>query len=79
MIKRAIALLVVLLLIGSIACAEGEITSPAQLNAPGMTVGVAQGSAGERIVQEALPEAERMYFNDNPSAYLAVAQGKVDA
>ena len=76
---RWIALLFALLLLMGCACAEAEITSASQLNAPNMTVGVAQGSAAERIVQEQLPEAQLMYFNDNPTAYLAVAQGKADA
>ena len=78
MIKRLIPLLFALLL-GAAACAEGEITSLAQLNAPGRIIGVDQGSAAERIVQETLPEASIAYFNDKPSAYLAVAQGKIDA
>ena len=72
-------LLLILLLLGGMACAEGEITAPAQLNAPGMAVGVDPGSAAEQIARDELPEAGIEYFSDKPSGYLAVAQGKLDA
>ncbi len=72
-------LLALLALTGGFAWAEGEITAVAQLNAPGMTVGVDQGSAAENIVRAELPKARIEYFNDKPSAYMAVAQGKLDA
>ncbi len=72
-------LLALLVLAGGFAWAEGEITAVAQLNAPGMTVGVDQGSAAENIVRAELPKARIEYFNDKPSAYMAVAQGKLDA
>ena len=76
--KRLIALLsVLLLLLMATACAE--INSVPQLNAPEMTVGIDQGSAAELTVRQELPRAKLAYFNDKPSAYLAVAQGKVDA
>ena len=78
--KRILALAAALFLFALPAqAAEEGVTSLAQLEAPGIVVGVSQGSAAERTVQEALPLAQRMYFTDNPSAYLAVAQGKVDA
>ncbi len=72
-------LLLILLLAGGLLCARGEISSAAQLNAPGMTVGIDQGSAAELVVRDQLPEAKIEYFSDKPSAYLAVAQGKIDA
>ena len=77
--KKWILLPALMLLLGGLASAGAGIDSLEQLRAPGVTVGVSQGSAAERIVREQLPEAELMYFNDNPSAYLAVAQGKADA
>ena len=72
-------LLTVLLLLALTACAETKIISVEQLNTPEMKVGIAQGSAAEAIVRKELPNAELMYFNDNPSGYLAVSQGKADA
>ena len=63
-----------------LAAGEGEgIHSLAQLNAPGVVIGVSQGGAGELVVREQLPKAQIAYFTDNPSGYLAVTQGKVDA
>ena len=58
---------------------EGSVSSLAQLNAQGMTVGVSQSSAAELTVREELPDARPAYFADNQSGYLAVAQGKADA
>ena len=80
--KKILAALFVLLLMtilpGLAACA-GEITSVQQLNSPEMRVGVDLGSAAEMTVREVLPKARIEVFNDTPSAYLAVAQGKLDA
>ena len=80
--KKILAALCVLLLMailpGLAACA-GEITSVQQLNSPEMRVGVDLGSAAEMTVREVLPKARIEVFNDTPSAYLAVAQGKLDA
>ena len=80
--KKILAALFVLLLMailpGLAACA-GEITSVQQLNSPEMRVGVDLGSAAEMTVREVFPKARIEVFNDKPSAYLAVAQGKLDA
>ena len=61
------------------ASGEEKITSLSQLNAHGMVVGISQGSAAELAVENELPEAGVAYFLDNNTAYLAVAQGKIDA
>ena len=61
------------------ACADEPVTSLEQLKRPGIKIGVEQGSAAELTVRAEFPEADILYFNDNPSAYLAVAQGKIDA
>ena len=55
------------------------ITSREQLNASGIRVGVSTGSATALIAEKELPNAELVYYNDTPSAYEAVAQGKLDA
>ena len=55
------------------------ISSVEELSRPGIRVGISQGSAAEGIVQKHYPQAELVYFLDNSSAYLAVAQGKIDA
>lgn len=57
---------------------EAEISSLEQLNAPGMKVGVSQGSAAENTVRAELPKAEIVYFTDNHGGFLAVGQGKID-
>ena len=57
---------------------QAEISSLQQLNAPGMKVGVSQGSAAENTVRAELPEAEIVYFTDNHGGFLAVGQGKID-
>ena len=78
--KRLFILLTALLmLLTAGVCAETEITTVTQLNEPGMVIGISQGSAADLIVREQLPEATIVYFSDNASAYLAVAQGKADA
>ena len=52
--KKLLLLTVALLLFAVSALAD--ITAPAQLNTPGITVGVDQGSAAEEIVRELLPQ-----------------------
>ena len=83
-LKKTICLLLVtaafcLLLGGTGASAEERITAPEQLNSPEMTIGVDQGSAVEKVVQDELPLAKYAYFNDKYLGYEAVAQGKIDA
>lgn len=46
--------------------AEGRISAP-------------KGSSSERYVREVLPQASLLTFQDPPSAFLALAQSKVDA
>ncbi|MBR1607827.1 MAG: transporter substrate-binding domain-containing protein, partial [Clostridia bacterium] len=75
--KRTLVLLIALLL--CMVSAQAEISAAAQLNAPGITVGVDQGSAAELIVREQLPQATMAYFTDKFMGYTAVAQGKIDA
>ena len=68
-----------LVLLAGAAGAEETITSVAQLNRPGMIVGVGQGSAAELAVRSELPEARIEYFNDRIMGFTSVAQGKIDA
>ena len=78
--KTALVLLTVLLLaLAVFSCAAEEITSVSQLNARNVIVGVSQGSAAELAVRSQLPQAGMAYFTDNQTAYMAVAQGKIDA
>ena len=73
------ALALLLMVLAHIACAEAAITRKAQLNQANMTVGVNTGSASSLIVEKELPNAQLVYFEDNATAYEAVAQGKIDA
>ena len=75
--KKLLVLLIALLL--CVGGAQAELTAAAQLNAPGVTVGVDQGSAAELTVRELLPNASVAYFTDKFMGYTAVAQGKIDA
>ncbi len=77
--KLILSLAAALLLFALPGWAEEGITSPEQLNAPGIVIGVSQGSAAELIVASELPQAGLAHFTDNNTAYLAVAQGKIDA
>ena len=75
----AFALALLLMVLAHIACAEAAISRKAQLNQANMTVGVNTGSASSLIVEKELPNAQLVYFEDNATAYEAVAQGKIDA
>ena len=75
--KRFLVLLTALLLWAAIA--QAEITEAAQLNAPGMTVGVSQGSIAEITVRELLPLANVAHYTDRFLGFTALAQGKIDA
>ncbi len=72
-------LMAMMLLLLSVCRAAAEITSVSDLKVQGITVGISQGSAAESIVMKELSQAKLVYFNDNPSAYLAVSQGKINA
>ena len=74
----AILLALILLTLASAAWAEGAITDIAQLNRAGMKVGVNTGSASSLIAEKVFPDAEIVYYEDNATAYEAVAQGKLD-
>ena len=50
----ASALVILAMLMLVMASARAEITAAAQLNAPGITIGVDQGSAAEQTVRELL-------------------------
>ena len=76
---RLFVVIAALILLLGVARAEGGITSKEQLNEPGRTIGISQGSAAEDAVMAEFPEAEIAYFTDNLLGYTAVAQGKIDA
>ena len=78
--RKALLLLLVLLSVFSAASgAAEEITAKAQLNRPGVTIGIDQGSVIEDAVKKEFPLASIMYFTDKFMGYEAVAQGKIDA
>ena len=45
----------------------------------GKRVGAQQGSTNERIVRERAPQAKLVVFPDQPAAFTALAQGRIDA
>lgn len=45
----------------------------------GKRVGAQQGSTNERIIRERYPQAQLVVFPDQPAAFTALAQGKIDA
>lgn len=77
--KRLFVWITALILLLGVARAEGEIVSKEQLNEPGRSVGISQGSAAEASVSAELPNARIVYYTDNLLGYTAVAQGKIDA
>ena len=46
---------------------------------PGKRVGAQQGSTNERIIRERAPQAKLVVFPDQPAAFTALAQGRIDA
>jgi polar amino acid transport system substrate-binding protein len=45
----------------------------------GKRIGTQQGSTNERALRERYPQAQLVVFPDQPSAYTALTQGKLDA
>lgn len=76
--RVALILLVLLLVLAGAAVAEGEITSKAQLNQPGMRVGVGTGTTAAMMVEQEFPNAELVYL-EGADGYEAVALGRIDA
>jgi len=79
--RRLSAMLLALIFVSLELAARAEtvITEKAQLNRAGMRLGVSTGSASSLLVEKKFPEAQIVYFDDNATAYEAVAQGKADA
>ncbi len=48
-------------------------------DAAGKRVGVQQGSTGERALRERYPQVQLVVFPDQPAAFTALVQGRVDA
>jgi len=46
---------------------------------PGKRIGTVQGSTNERALRERVPQAQLVVFPDQPAAFTALLQGKVDA
>jgi polar amino acid transport system substrate-binding protein len=45
----------------------------------GKRIGAQQGSTNEKIIREKYPQAQLVVFPDQPAAFTALAQGKIDA
>ncbi|MBI3455867.1 MAG: ABC transporter substrate-binding protein [Candidatus Rokubacteria bacterium] len=45
----------------------------------GKRIGAQQGSTNERVIREKHPQAQLVVFPDQPAAFAALAQGKIDA
>lgn len=56
-----------------------EITSASQLNSSAYTIGVPEGAAAVRAVENDCPEAALKYYSRDADAYLAVQQGRIAA
>ena len=74
-----LVLLAMLLMLSQRALADGQITSKEQLNQPGIRIGISTGDVAEKTLQQELPQATVLYFDDKFLGYEAVAQGKIDA
>ncbi len=77
----ALALTVLALVCLMAGCGEkgGVITTLAELDQPGRTVGVAMGSSGDTAVSKNFHNVTVSRYSDSSTAYLAVQQGKLDA
>ncbi len=77
----ALALTVLTLVCLMAGCGEKDdvITTLADLDQPGRTVGVAMGSSGDAIVTETFHNVTINRYSDSATGYLAVQQGKLDA
>jgi polar amino acid transport system substrate-binding protein len=83
--KRSIALFALFVFLGMLSgCARDSdnsriLSSPAQMNAPGYSIGVPQGSAAMTVVEEKFPKCRIEYFSGVNDGYMAVKHGKMDA
>ncbi|PKN10476.1 MAG: hypothetical protein CVU72_01070 [Deltaproteobacteria bacterium HGW-Deltaproteobacteria-7] len=84
--KRSIALftLFVFFLVMLPGCSSNPesnriLPGPAQMNAPGYSIGVPQGSAAMTVVEQKFPKCKIEYYSGVNDGYLAVKQGKIDA
>ncbi len=56
-----------------------QISSPVELNRPGMVIGVPQGAASMTVAERMFPEATIKYYGPALDGYTAVAHKKIDA
>ena len=83
--KRSIALFALFVfLVMLTGCARDPesspiLSGPAQMNAPGYSIGVPQGSAAMTVVEEKFPKCKIEYFSGVNDGYMAVKHGKMDA
>ncbi len=77
----ALALAVMLLVCLMAGCGEKDdvITTLAELDQPGRTVGVAMGSSGDVVATKTFHNVTINRYSDSATAYLAVQQKKLDA
>ena len=63
----------------SMAASPGKaVTSIAQLNDPNIRLGLPLSSAADEAVEEQLPLAQLIHYNDNLLGFMDVAQGRID-
>jgi polar amino acid transport system substrate-binding protein len=55
------------------------VTSIAQLNDPDIKLGLPLSSAADEAVEDQLPLAQLIHYNDNLLGFMDVAQGRIDA
>ncbi len=75
----ALAALMLICLLAGCGKKEEVISSIAELDQPGHTVGVAMGSSGDTAVTKNFHNVEITRYSDSATAYMAVQQGKLDA
>ena len=87
MIKKISEVIVVFVFL-SLSCSTGcsrenrgehILTCPAQMNAPGYSIGVPTGAAATAAVEDKFPKCKIEYFASLHDAYLSVLHGKIDA
>ena len=75
----ALTLLTLACLLTGCGAKDDAITTLAELDQKGRTVGVAMGSSGDAAAEKSFHNVTLSRYSDSATAYLAVQQGKLDA
>lgn len=78
-IAASVMMLFLVLLLAGCGLQSKTITSPDQLNDPGVTIGVVTDTSDGMVVEKEFPKANIEYFRGEMNGFVSVSQGKIDA